>query len=158
MTFSNKLFTNYTRIVRWSRFILVGAWLGACLYLLAPAFVTNVSLPKKRSVSNFATKGTNITYVMANGDKKVTIRSEKGRFRNQDEIDLKGNVMLRTQDGTTLFSRNVHLNLNTKTAHGNEPVAGRGPLGTLKAQGFRLDDAGEVFHLRGPSTLIIDAS
>lgn len=158
MTVSGKLFQHYTRIVRWSRFILVAAWLGACLYLLAPAFVTNVSLPQKRSIPHFATKGTNITYVMTKGDKKVTIRSEKGRYRNQDEIDLKGRVMLSTQDGTTLFSRNVHLNLDTKNAHGNEPVAGRGPLGTLKAQGFKLDNAGEIIHLHGPSTLVIDAS
>ena len=156
MRHAGAFFYHYSRIVRLLRFLLVSAWLCACLYLISPVFISDVTPPQKRTLPHFETKGTNITYVMNHNKRKITVHSHQGRYLNQNEVDLKGPVTLRTQDGTTFLSRNVRLDLSQKSACGKEPIAGKGPLGTLKAQGFTIMNAGESFELYGPSTLIID--
>src|SRR4051794_36101341 len=57
-------------------------------------------------------------------------------------VDMFDDVTVTHQDGTRFVTQTARVNNAQNAAEGNDPVAGNGPAGDIKAQGFRILDKG----------------
>lgn len=86
----------------------------------------------------------------------VALRAEYGAYREADQqLDLIGSVNLYHDDGYEFRTLSAHINLTNNTAEGDDPVAGQGPFGDIKSQGFRVLDKGERVIFTGKARLIM---
>lgn len=84
----------------------------------------------------------------------VALTARSGVYhRDTKTLDLNGNISLFHDRGFELRTTEAHIDLRTGNAHGDAPVQGQGPAGTLKAQGFRLENGGETIVFTGRSRL-----
>jgi lipopolysaccharide export system protein LptC len=60
---------------------------------------------------------------------------------DKNTLLLPEQVQLFHNAGYDMRTRNVFLDLNTSQAKGDEQIEGQGPLGTIRASGFRVDNA-----------------
>lgn len=65
------------------------------------------------------------------------------------QLELSGGIDLFTDTGYELHSRSASMNLKQNEVHGHEPVAGRGPEGTFRADKFHADRATNLLTLTG---------
>jgi lipopolysaccharide export system protein LptC len=73
-------------------------------------------------------------------------------------IDMFGDVTVTHQDGTRFVTQTARVNATQNAAEGNDPVAGHGPAGEIKAQGFRIIDKGETIIFTGQSDMLLNAA
>lgn len=86
----------------------------------------------------------------------VAVTAREGIFdRDTYELDLFGGVEVFHDEGYTLTSESVHVDLRTGTATGDQPVTGHGPGGSLAGEGFRVLDRGDTIVLSGRSSMLI---
>jgi len=71
-------------------------------------------------------------------------------------IDLFGDVTVTHQDGTRFVTPTARVNTAQSAAEGNDPVAGHGPAGEIKAQGFRIIDKGDTIIFTGRSDMLLN--
>lgn len=72
----------------------------------------------------------------------VVLTAARGALHKADQtLLLEGEVNLFTDAGYELRTEQIEINLRAKTAQGDVPVAGQGPLGVLTADRFSLDQA-----------------
>ena len=64
-------------------------------------------------------------------------------------LDLFGDVTLTHEDGTRFVTADRAGRRRQNAAEGNDPVAGHGPAGDIKAQGFRIIDKGDTIIFTG---------
>lgn len=94
-------------------------------------------------------------HVLEDG-REVKITADKGRFSESSHLlEYHDNVALKDNEGYELRTQNAHLDLKTKMAEGDVPVAGEGPAGRIEAQGFKVDQEGNRIHFTGESHLMI---
>lgn len=68
---------------------------------------------------------------------------------DQEQLKVQGPLVLKTERGYQLTTRNAVVDLATKTAYGSDGVEGNGPLGTFRAQSFRADIGAETVVFEG---------
>ena len=87
----------------------------------------------------------------------LELRSDTGMFHQKSQmLNLKGNVTLYRNDGTTVTSTQADINLQTGSADGTAPTDVQGPFGTLHADhGFVLASRGSEITFNGPATLTL---
>ena len=69
--------------------------------------------------------------------------------RKNQHLVLEGQVNFFSDDGFEFRTRRVEINLASKRAHGEDPIAGQGPFGVLNADSFRLEDQGKTMFFEG---------
>lgn len=90
----------------------------------------------------------------------VYLEAERGRYvKPEDRLDLAGRVTVHHDDGTQFVTDQATLDLHGGNAAGDVPVAAQGPFGTLTAaQGFRLQDRGQVVNFLGASRVVLEGA
>jgi lipopolysaccharide export system protein LptC len=73
-------------------------------------------------------------------------------------IDMFGDVTITHQDGTRFVTRTARVNAAQNAAEGNDPVAGHGPAGDVKAQGFRILDKGDEIIFTGQADMLLNGA
>jgi lipopolysaccharide export system protein LptC len=72
------------------------------------------------------------------------------------QLDLAGDVVLYRDDGITLATDAVSMDLKAGIAASSARVHVEGPFGTLDAQGFALLDRGSTIQFTGPGRLVLN--
>jgi lipopolysaccharide export system protein LptC len=75
--------------------------------------------------------------------------------RDSDIMTLNGDVTLFHDNGLSFQTDSATINLNTKTAEGNDPVEGQNGDGELVSQGFRVLDDGDTIEFTGKAYMKI---
>jgi lipopolysaccharide export system protein LptC len=68
---------------------------------------------------------------------------------NTGQLELGGGIDVYTATGYELHSNSASANLKQSIVHGHEPVTGRGPDGTLRADEFHADRTTNILTLNG---------
>jgi len=86
----------------------------------------------------------------------VSLRADYGTYREQDQVlDLVGGVDLYHDAGYEFRTLSARADLKTNSAEGDDPVAGEGPFGQIRSQGFRIYDKGERVVFTGKAWLLL---
>ena len=92
---------------------------------------------------------------MGNGD-WVAIEADQGEYtENQEQLFLQGNVRLFQDNGYSMLTDKIWLNLEESTAHSDQPVQAHGPAGKLDAQGLTAQQKQNTITFKGPAKLIL---
>ena len=87
----------------------------------------------------------------------VALTATNGNFnREQQLLELTGNVNLFHDSGYEFRTESAVFDLTAGDATGTEPVEGQGPFGHLEAEGFRIYNRGERVEFTGKSKLTIN--
>lgn len=74
----------------------------------------------------------------------LAILADKGMFNSdKNTLQLSGMVQVFHNAGYDMRTTSVFLDLDTSSAKGNSRVNGQGPLGTIEASGFTVEDGGQ---------------
>jgi lipopolysaccharide export system protein LptC len=86
----------------------------------------------------------------------VALQANAGAYyRKAQSLVLFGDVNIFHDDGYTVRTAEVEMNLKKGTATGTKPVVAHGPLGLLRAKGFKILEKGETVLFTGKSSLTI---
>ena len=86
----------------------------------------------------------------------LVLTSESGVYsRDAQNLSLAGDVTLYHDSGYEIRTAAAAVDLVKGSASGNEPVAGHGPFGDLRSEGFRLRDKGRVITFTGKARLTL---
>jgi len=89
----------------------------------------------------------------------LMVHSKLGVYlQHSDQLDLSRNVTLYRDDGTTLTTASVSIDLKAGAAASDQPTHAEGPFGTLDAQGFTVVDKGAAIQFIGPAHLVLNGS
>lgn len=87
----------------------------------------------------------------------IMVHSKHGVYlQHTGQLDLSGDATLYRDDGTTLRSASVSVDLKSGAAASSDTVSAEGPFGTLDATGFTLVDKGAIVEFAGPARLILN--
>ena len=87
---------------------------------------------------------------------RVAVQAKQGSYhRDQETLQLAGGVDLVHNQGYEIRTASANVDLTTKTAEGNDPVAGKGPFGEISSQGFRVTERGAIIEFTGKSRLVL---
>jgi lipopolysaccharide export system protein LptC len=88
----------------------------------------------------------------------IAVNSYTGLYEPQRQLlDLFGDVEIFQDKGNEFHSDSMHVDMGKSTAESSDPVEGHGPFGSIQAQGFRMDDRGNVIYFIGKSRLILNS-
>jgi lipopolysaccharide export system protein LptC len=86
----------------------------------------------------------------------VALHANAGAFyRKAQTLVLFGDVNIFHDDGYSVRTGEVEMNLKKGTATGNKPIVAHGPLGILRAKGFKILEKGETVLFTGKARLTI---
>lgn len=87
----------------------------------------------------------------------ASLQSQTGRYdQKSNRVTLTGQVRLRDHEGYDVLTDRAEIDLNHPAqAWGESPVTGRGPRGSINANGFRLSDEGKTVMFTGRSRLVL---
>ncbi len=89
-------------------------------------------------------------------DSWVALRSARGEIQvKQKQLLLSGGVSVHTSEGYEMDTQSAWIILEEGVAKSDEPVTVQGLPGALKAQGFSLEDRGNIINFTGPVSLTI---
>jgi len=84
----------------------------------------------------------------------VALTATDGQYEEDTKnLFLLGNVDVFHDAGHEFRTSRARLNLDDRTASGDDPVEGQGPLGTLRSEGFRIYDGGDRVLFTGKATM-----
>jgi lipopolysaccharide export system protein LptC len=87
----------------------------------------------------------------------LQIRSKLGVFiQHANLLDMWKDVVLYRDDGATMYTQSMSMDLKSGAAAGSQPVHAEGPFGTLDAHGFALTDKGNVIQFHGPAKMVLN--
>ncbi len=87
------------------------------------------------------------------------VEARAGVFlQKANQVDLARQVMLYRDDGMTMRTESLVLDLKSGAAAGVEPVQVEGPLGQLEARGFVLFEKGAVIQFTGPARMVVNGA
>ena len=88
----------------------------------------------------------------------VALTATTGTFSQDAQlIQLVDSVSLFHDTGYEFHTRTAYVDVKAGTAYGQEPIQGQGPLGTLKAEGFRIFDKGERVVFTGHAHMVLQS-
>ncbi len=86
----------------------------------------------------------------------ITLSADYGNyFRDKKLVDLFGAVDMFHDNGFEFHTTEAQFDLGRKSATGDKPVRGQGPLGTVESEGFRIYDNGNRIIFTGVSHMLI---
>jgi len=86
----------------------------------------------------------------------LALTAKSGEYRKEAQIlDLAGSVNLFHDKGFELRTEAARVRLDEGTAEGAQPVHGQGSVGTIQAEGFRVQDRGARIFFLGRSHLVV---
>jgi lipopolysaccharide export system protein LptC len=86
----------------------------------------------------------------------IGVAAATGIYQSQVQLlDLFGQVTLVHQNGTRFVTDTARVDVANNTAEGSDPVAGAGPSGDIKADGFRILDKGDTIIFTGKSDMLL---
>ncbi|PIW26554.1 MAG: LPS export ABC transporter periplasmic protein LptC [Rhodospirillales bacterium CG15_BIG_FIL_POST_REV_8_21_14_020_66_15] len=86
----------------------------------------------------------------------LVLTAENGIYARRDKtLDLAGSVNLFHDSGYEFRTEKATVDLARGVAHGEVPVKGQGPFGTLQAEGFRLLNKGRTLVFTGKSKMVL---
>jgi lipopolysaccharide export system protein LptC len=89
----------------------------------------------------------------------TSMKSKDGVFiQHSNLLDMWKDVVLYRDDGTTLYTQSMSMDLKNGAAAGSQPVHAEGPFGRLDAHGFALVDKGSVIQFTGPAKLVMNGN
>ncbi len=89
----------------------------------------------------------------------MMVQSQKGVYlQHSGQLDLSGDATVYRDDGITMHTDAVAVDMKSGAAASNEKTHAEGPFGTLDSQGFALVDKGGVVQFSGPSRLLLNGS
>lgn len=87
----------------------------------------------------------------------LALNAYTGVYRPQTQLlDLFGNVEVFQDKGNDFVTDSAHIDMAKGNAEGSDPVEGHGPFGTIKAEGFRIEDQGDVIFFTGKTELMLE--
>ena len=90
-------------------------------------------------------------------DSWLALNAYTGVYRPQSQLlDLFGDVEVFQDKGNQFVTDSAHIDMAKGNAEGSDPVEGHGPFGTIKAQGFRIENQGDVIIFTGRTELMIE--
>ncbi|MFO0996908.1 MAG: LPS export ABC transporter periplasmic protein LptC [Alphaproteobacteria bacterium] len=88
----------------------------------------------------------------------VALTAATGTFSQDAQlIQLVDSVSLFHDSGYEFHTQTAYIDVKAGTAYGQDPIQGQGPLGTLKAEGFRIYDKGERVVFTGRAHMVLQA-
>jgi lipopolysaccharide export system protein LptC len=113
-----------------------------------------------------ATKPTGLTgiYDLTKPEGEITLQSGawlagkslRGRYDQESrKLWLGGDVQLYHDKGYQFTTDEAQVDLNENNAWGEKPVLIQGDFGTIRGQGFRLLDSGDVVVIKGPAKALL---
>ncbi len=86
----------------------------------------------------------------------IVVTAATGIYQSQAQLlDLFGQVTLVHQNGTRFVTDSARVDVANNTAEGSDPIAGEGPSGDVKADGFRILDRGDTIIFTGKSDMLL---
>jgi lipopolysaccharide export system protein LptC len=86
----------------------------------------------------------------------IVVTAATGIYQSQAQLlDLFGQVTLVHQNGTRFVTDSARVDVANNTAEGSDPIAGDGPSGDVKADGFRVLDRGDTIIFTGKSDMLL---
>jgi lipopolysaccharide export system protein LptC len=70
-------------------------------------------------------------------------------------LDLSGDVVMFHDKGYRLTTATARVDLDAGSAEGRDPISGGGPSGTIKGEGFRVLQKGDVLQVTGHAELVM---
>src|SRR5690606_3577343 len=93
------------------------------------------------------------------GGESVSVSAQAGAYYQKAQLlDLFGEVTMRHSGGYVVETAEARIDLKDGSAAGDKTVIGHGPAGTLRSEGFRISDNGEVVRFTGKARLVIDSA
>lgn len=87
------------------------------------------------------------------------IEAREGVFlQKSNQVDLAREVLLYRDDGMTLRTESLAVDMRAGAAAGSQPVQVEGPLGNLQAAGMVLLDKGAVIQFTGPAQMVVNGA
>jgi lipopolysaccharide export system protein LptC len=87
----------------------------------------------------------------------LALTAYSGIYRPQSQLlDLFGNVELFQDKGNEFKTDSAHIDMSKGSAAGDDPIEGHGPFGTIVAEGFRIENQGEVIVFTGKARLDLE--
>lgn len=88
--------------------------------------------------------------IMLNNGSWLALTADTGLLlQKSEQLTLEGRVSFFSDAGYEFRTNRIEINLVSKRAHGEEPIEGQGPFGTLNADSFRLEDQGKTMFFEG---------
>ena len=97
--------------------------------------------------------------IKTQGGTEITVRAISAIYQSQAHlIDLFGDVTVVHQNGTRFVTQSARVNAAENAAEGSDPVAGHGPSGKVRAQGFRILDKGDTVVFTGKAEMLLTSA
>ncbi|MGQ9366602.1 LPS export ABC transporter periplasmic protein LptC [Azospirillum sp. ST 5-10] len=89
----------------------------------------------------------------------VTLRSDRGWYDQKTGVlKMRGDVRVMRDDGNEFTTAEAYADVHAGTAWGDVAVAGQGPQGEIRAQGFRMSDRGKTVVFVNQSTADVQSA
>jgi lipopolysaccharide export system protein LptC len=89
----------------------------------------------------------------------VYVEAREGRYdKAANRLELTGEVTVHHDDGTQFVTARAAMDVAAGSGAGDAPVAAQGPFGTLTAEGFRLQDRGQVVVFTGRARAVLEGT
>ena len=80
----------------------------------------------------------------------LALTAREGLYQREERyLDLAGDVSIFSDQGHEFHTARAHVDLAARTADGDAPLAGQGPLGLIEAGNFFLDDNEQAMFFGG---------
>lgn len=87
---------------------------------------------------------------------RISLNADLGRFdRDSKQLHLMGDVRLSRDDGNRFATGEAFVDMDSRSAWGNQPVTGEGPDGEIQSEGFRIEDNGATVIFTGQSRVVL---
>ena len=88
----------------------------------------------------------------------VQLSAKSGIYRrDNNQLDLDGNVSLFHDSGSEFHTATAHIDLKDGSAHGEDPIEGQGPQGDISGEGFVIVDHGARILFTGRAHAVMRA-
>lgn len=119
-------------------------------------FLIRAGSAVQRSSSDPIVKLANLSARIQLADGPAAIAANRGRYDiERDRVAIDGPVVFKTTDGYRLMTRDVAIDMQSRTLASLGPITGRMPLGTFRADQLRADLNQRVVTLDGRARLHI---
>jgi lipopolysaccharide export system protein LptC len=120
------------------------------------AFVISAGGAVQRSSAVPIVELTNLNARLKLSDGPLTVTAPSGRyFLETDKLQIAGPVVLDSESGFSLDSQQVDIDINARTVSTDQPVTGKLPIGTFRANRLQADIRGRTVVLDGGAHLRI---
>lgn len=88
----------------------------------------------------------------------IAITAETGMYQpGEQQLDLFGSVELFQDKGNSFRTDSAHVDIAKGTAEGSDAVEGNGPFGNVRAEGFRIEERGDVIQFLGKASVVVNS-